>query len=67
MRQVGSPTLAIGHRINPYEHRCIVEDDWTEEDEAQMADLVKKIDALAEDDELGEGEDDPEDIDSDHD
>ena len=44
-----------------------VEDDWTEEDEAQMADLVKKIDALAEDDELGEGEDDPEDIDSDHD
>ena len=22
MRQVGSPTLAIGHRINPYEHRC---------------------------------------------
>ena len=45
----------------------IVEDDWTEEDEAQMADLVKTIDALAEDDELGEGEDDPEDIDSDHD
>jgi hypothetical protein len=42
------------------------EDDWTEEDEAQMADLVKKIDALAEDDELGEGEDDPEDIDNDH-
>ena len=24
MRQVGSPTLAIGHRINPYEHRCEV-------------------------------------------
>jgi hypothetical protein len=22
MRQVGSPTLAIGRRINPYEYRC---------------------------------------------
>jgi transposase len=22
MRQSGSPTLAIGHRINPYEYRC---------------------------------------------
>src|SRR5215217_5336513 len=43
------------------------EDDWTDEDEARMADLIKEIDAQAEDDEHGEGEDDPEDIDSDHD
>src|SRR5215213_6887574 len=48
------------------------EDDWTEEDEAQMADLIKEIDAQAEDDEHGEGEDgegedDSEDIDSDQD
>jgi len=33
-----------------------VEDDWTEEDEAQMTDLVKEIDAQAEDDDLDEGE-----------
>src|SRR5215212_9060002 len=25
MRQVGSPTLAIGRRINPYEYRCRAE------------------------------------------
>ena len=27
MRQVGSPTLTIGHRINPYEYRC--DSDWS--------------------------------------
>ena len=48
------------------------EDDWTDEDEARMADLIKEIDAQAEDDEHGEGEDgegedDSEDIDSDQD
>jgi hypothetical protein len=35
-----------------------VEEGWTEEDETQMADLVEEIDALAENDEFGDGEDD---------
>jgi hypothetical protein len=38
------------------------EDDWTEEDEARMDEIVKEIDALAEDDELGEGEERSEDL-----
>jgi hypothetical protein len=38
------------------------EDDWTEVDEAQMADLIKEIDALAEDDEPSEGEESIEDM-----
>jgi hypothetical protein len=38
------------------------EDDWTDEDEARMADLIKEIDALAEDDEHGEGEESIEDM-----
>jgi hypothetical protein len=38
------------------------EDDWTEEDEAQMADLIGEIDAQAEDDELGEDEESIEDM-----
>jgi hypothetical protein len=26
MQQAGSPTLVIGHRINPYEYRCYKEE-----------------------------------------
>jgi hypothetical protein len=33
------------------------EDDWTEEDEARIDEIVKEIDAQAQNDELGEGED----------
>jgi hypothetical protein len=42
------------------------EAEWTEEDERDVADIVKEIDDLAENDELGEGEDNSEDIDGDH-
>ena len=49
-----------------------VEDEWTEEDEAEVADIVKEIDALADNEELGDSEgnsddsEDSEDTDGDH-